>query len=74
MTATGVHFYLEDRYPIRGDTFQGDRDPGNRLPLIYVRDGTEALILAGHHRATVALARSEMLEALVVSGSWGPPR
>ncbi|MEZ5281766.1 MAG: hypothetical protein R2770_14995 [Acidimicrobiales bacterium] len=74
VTTPGVHFYLGEHYPTKGDTYQADLDPGNRLPLVYVRDGEEALILAGHHRATVALVRGEPLEALVVNGPWGPRR
>ncbi|MCP4960041.1 MAG: hypothetical protein GY925_12340 [Actinomycetia bacterium] len=74
VTNPGVRFYLEDHYPTKGDTYQGDRDVGNRFPLVYVRDGSEALILAGHHRSTVALLRREMLEAIVVGGSWGSRR
>ncbi len=74
VTNPGIRFYLDDPYPTKGDTYQGDCDPGNRLPLIYVREGQEALILAGHHRATVALLRGEMLEAIVANGPWGPRR
>ena len=72
ITRPGVGFYLRDDYPTRGDTYQGDRDPGNRLPLVYIRDGCEALILAGHHRSTAALIRGAPLEAIVVEGGWGP--
>lgn len=74
VTTPGVRFYLEEHYPTKGDTYQADLDPGNRLPLVYVRDGEEALILAGHHRATVALVRGEPLEALVIDGPWGARR
>jgi len=73
VTAPGVDFYLTHRYRQTGDTFQGDRDRGNRLPLIYVRD-REALILAGHHRATAALLQGRPLEAIVVAGAWGAKR
>lgn len=74
VTRPGVLFYLQDQYPTRGDTYQGDRDPGNRLPLVYIRDGRDAMILAGHHRSTAALIRGDLLEAIVVEGGWGPPR
>ncbi|MGZ0220071.1 MAG: hypothetical protein ACKVIY_13775 [Acidimicrobiales bacterium] len=74
VTAPGVDFYLTHRYRQTGDTFQGDRDRGNRLPLIYVRDRGEALILAGHHRATAALLQGRPLEAIVVTGAWGAKR
>jgi hypothetical protein len=74
ITRDGIRFYSTDRYQRTGDTHQGDRDPGNRLPLVYVRDGTEALILAGHHRATVALVQGQTLEAIVVAGTWGATR
>jgi hypothetical protein len=72
VTRPGVRFYLGERFARTGDTYQADRDPGNRLPLVYIRDGTDAMILAGHHRATAALIQP--LEAIVVAGPWGPSR
>ena len=74
VTAPGADFYLTHRYRQTGDTFQGDRDLGNRLPLIYVRDRSAALIPAGPHRATAALLQGRPLEAIVVSGGWGAKR
>ncbi len=70
----GVQFYSERRYYETGDTYQGDCDPLNRLPVIYIRDQVEAVIVSGHHRSTAALLHGFELEAIVAAGSWGPPR
>lgn len=75
ITRTGVDFYANDEaYRLTGQTHEFGDKLGNRYPFIYLREDGQALILAGHHRATAALLKGEPLEAIVISGPWGPPR
>lgn len=64
----GIRFYLGPAYPDVGLTYADREDPGNADPVVYVRARDRAhLILAGHHRATVALLRGQpLLTRLVV--------
>ena len=66
----GVMYYLGPAFAQLGLTYADHGDPGNAHPGVYVRapDGSD-LILAGHHRATVALLRGRpLLTRLVVEG------
>lgn len=63
----GVRYYLGTGYPWWGLTYADRHSIGNADPVIWLRarDGAR-LILAGHHRATVALLRGRPLLARVV--------
>lgn len=75
ITRSGVDYYFNDEsYRLTGKTHEHGEKLGNRYPFIYLREDGEALILAGHHRAAAALLKGEPLEAIVISGPWGPPR
>lgn len=62
----GVRYYLGTGYTRWGMTYADRHSVGNADPVILlrVRDGAR-LILAGHHRATVALLRGQPLLARV---------
>ena len=78
----GVEHYLKDTYEKTGQTYEQSTSVGNRFPIVYRREAAtqgydpqpQNLILAGHHRATAALVQGKPLRAIVVGGSWGPPR
>jgi hypothetical protein len=74
ITRAGVSYYLTGQYHRTGRTFADRFDPANRIPLIYRRDATELIILAGHHRSAAALLTGTPLLALLVNGGWGRPR
>jgi len=70
----GVQHYMAGRYEVTGETYEPGLSIGNKTPIIYVRDGSEAMILAGHHRSTAALLHGETVRAIVVRGTWGDKR
>lgn len=70
----GVQHYMTGRYEVTGETYEPGLSIGNKTPLVYVRDGSEAMILAGHHRSTAALLHGEPVRAIVVRGTWGEKR
>ena len=74
ITSPGLAHYMKQIYYLTGDTYEEGHDPGNKTPIVYIRDGTEVLILAGHHRSSAALLRAEPVRAIVVRGGWGPSR
>lgn len=75
ITSSGVDFYYNDpSYRETGKTFETGENLGNRYPFIYQREDGQNLILSGHHRAATALAKGEALQAIIISGPWGPPR
>lgn len=74
ITRAGVAWYLTNRYFHTGQTY-ADRDvASNRIPIVYTRNGTDHVVLSGHHRAAAALITDRPLFALHVFGSWGPKR
>lgn len=70
----GLRHYLGDRYERTGETYADMHLAGNRRPIVYRREDGQHLILSGHHRAAAALLQGRPLQAVVVSGPWGPPR
>jgi hypothetical protein len=65
----GVVHYLGTVFHEQGLTYADHDDPGNTDPVVLVRERDGAhLLLAGHHRATVALLRGVPLLARVVGG------
>lgn len=76
VTRGGVEHYMGDEYKRTGETFADQSNPGNKFPVVYVRqtEPPEALLLSGHHRATAALLRGEQLDAIVTGGDWGERR
>ncbi len=73
-TRAGVSYYLTGAYERTGTTY-ADRDKAfNRIPIIYLRDGRDALVLSGHHRCTAALLLGCPASARVIEGPWGAPR
>lgn len=73
VTRAGVSYYLGDEYDHTGQTYGDQQQAGNRVPVVYDREGTK-MILSGHHRATAALLAGRQFRAKLVEGSWGPPR
>ena len=74
VTSPGVRYYMDPANRDGGALFADADNAGNRMPVIYIRDGETALILSGHHRATAALLQGRPLRAIVVRGGWGPSR
>ena len=71
VTRAGVSYYLTGAYERTGTTY-ADRDKAfNRIPIIYLRDGRDALVLSGHHRCTAALLLGCPVLARVIEGPWG---
>lgn len=74
-----VQHYLSGEYRRRGITSADIDNPGNKHPIIYVREGLEGrpsenLILSGHHRAAAALLQGGQFRARMLEGPWGPMR
>jgi hypothetical protein len=74
ITKPGVAYYLTRQYARTGATYADQDKLANRFPLIYIKDGGESLIIAGHHRSTAALLRNEPLLAIVVREPWAGSR
>jgi len=74
VTRPGVAYYLTDTYWLTGETYADMEKLSNRFPLIYIKETGESLILAGHHRSTAALLKSEPLLAIVVRVPWSGSR
>lgn len=73
VTRAGVAYYLGHDYEHTGQTFADQHQAGNRVPVVYDRDG-DKIILSGHHRATADLLAGRQFRAKLVEGTWGPPR
>ncbi len=68
-----MEHYMGEEYQESGKTFADSHNEGNRLPVVYtyhhpVSGQEEHMILSGHHRATRALLRGEMLKARQIRG------
>lgn len=69
ITRGGVDYYMGRQYQETGRTFADQGNAGNRHPVVYDReDGSERILLAGHHRAAAALLKGEPLRTRRVQG------
>lgn len=63
---THAEYYMTDAYKKTGKTSADQSNPTNAFPMIYINKDGKHIILSGHHRAAVALAKGETLPALIV--------
>ena len=69
VTRSGVKYYMGDHYSKTGKTYADEYNPGNAHPVVYDRnDGSERILLSGHHRAVAALLKGTPLPARRVQG------
>lgn len=69
VTRAGVAYYMGSQYETTGTTYADQGNVGNRHPVVYEReDGSERILLSGHHRATAALLKGQPLRARRVRG------
>lgn len=69
VTRGGVRHYLSGDYEKTGETFADKDNPGNKFPTVYERnDGSEKILLAGHHRMAARLLQGAPLRARRVQG------
>jgi hypothetical protein len=67
VTRPGVNYYLSDAYRETGATYADQHVEANKAPIAYRHPRSDQwLILSGHHRATAALLKGEMLDAIVI--------
>lgn len=73
ITRAGVQHYMDPANQATGKLFADQASAGNRIPVVYSRDG-EDLLLSGHHRAAAALLQGRQFKARRIVGGWGAPR
>jgi hypothetical protein len=69
VTRSGVKYYSGNEYENTGKTFAEPDNVGNARPVVYSRnDGSEDILLSGHHRMMAKLLQGKPLKVRRVSG------
>jgi ketosteroid isomerase-like protein len=69
VTREGVQYYSGDDYENTGRTYADQGNVGNQHPVVYSRhDGSEDILLSGHHRMIASLIKGKALRARRISG------